>query len=404
MQVVIVGAGHAAGQLVASLRQRGFAGSLVLIGDEPWLPYQRPPLSKKYLAGKLPAERLFLKPQAFYETAGVKLHLDRRVVSIDRDAGSIETDDGRSIAWDRLVLATGASPRRLAVPGTELPGVHYLRSIGDVDGIRGELAGTRRVAIVGGGYIGLEVAAVARQAGHAVTVVELEDRVMSRVVAPPVSEFFAAKHRAAGVDLQLSTGVTAFAGDDRLRRVVTASGDDIEADCAVIGIGIAPNDGLAAAAGLATDDGIVVDEYCRSSDPRIFAIGDCTRHPSRIYRRSLRLESVHNALEQAKTAAANLLGEEQRYDDVPWFWSDQYDVKLQIAGVADGYEETMLRGDPDAGGFACAYLRDGRLIAVDAVNRARDFVQAKALIANGGRIDRERLADAAVAMKDCAAS
>ena len=399
-RVVIAGAGHAAGQVAASLRQNKFAGEIVLVGDEPYLPYQRPPLSKKFLAGELPAERLYVKPASFYDDAKVELHLDTSIVALDRQAKCLSVEDGENIEYDRLVLALGSRVRKLHVDGSELKGVHYLRNIADVDGIREKMESGRRMVIIGAGYIGLEVAAVAQQAGLDVTVIEMADRVMSRVVSAEISDFYQIEHTNQGVKFRLSTGVTALNGKKRVRSVTTSEGEDVPADIVVIGIGILPNTELATDAGLDVDNGIVVDDHCQTSDPDIYAVGDCTTHPNAIYGRQLRLESVHNALEQAKTAAANICGKDTSYAQVPWFWSDQYDLKLQIAGLSEGYDDVVIRGNPVERSFSCLYLRDGRLIAVDAINAPRDFVQSKQLIANQVEIATDKLADSDVALKD----
>ena len=399
-RVVIAGAGHAAGQLVTSLRQHKFEGQILLVGDEPYLPYQRPPLSKKFLAGEMPAERLYVKPASFYEDANVELHLDTRVTAIDPATKQLETDANEPVAYDRLVLALGSRVRQLPIEGAALSGVHYLRSIADVEGIRGGLEPGHRLVVIGAGYIGLEVAAVARQAGLEVTVIEMADRVMSRVVSPEISDFYQIQHTEQGVRFRLSTGVDALTGKKRVKSVTTSNGEDIPADLVVIGIGIVPNTQLAADAGLPVDNGIVVDDHCRTEDPDIFAVGDCTIHPNAIYGRQLRLESVHNALEQAKTAAANICGKDTAYSQVPWFWSDQYDLKLQIAGLSEGYDDVAIRGNPAERSFSCLYLRDGRLIACDAINAPRDFVQSKQLIADQALIAVEELANPDVALKD----
>ncbi len=398
--IVIAGAGHGAGQLVASLKMRKFQGRIVLVGDEPYLPYQRPPLSKKFLAGEMPPERLYVKPASFYDDPQIDVQLDTRIVGIERDSRCAVTAGGEHIDYSTLVIATGSRVRGLQIDGSALDGLHYLRSIADVNGIRAELAEGKRLVIVGAGYIGLEVAAVAKTLGLDVTVVEMADRVMSRVVSEQVSDFYQREHRAHGVELMLSTGLKAFRGNERVSAVETDDGRLLPADFVVIGVGILPNTELAANAGLDVADGIVVDEQCRTSDPAIYAIGDCTSHPNAIYDRMLRLESVHNALEQAKTAAANICGEDTRYSQVPWFWSDQYDLKLQIAGLSQGYDATVCRGDPESRSFACLYLREGRLIAVDAVNSPRDFMQAKPLIEKRAVIDAELLADTSIMLKD----
>ena len=399
-QTVIIGAGHAAGQLAASLRQHAYAGRIVMLGEEAFPPYQRPPLSKKFLSGELPAERLFLKPAAFYDDHDIDIRLNTRVAAIDRAARTVTTDAGESLDYSTLVIATGGHVNTLSCPGAELPGVHYLRNIEDVERINADRTGAARVVIVGAGYIGLEVAAVMREAGLDVVVLEMADRVLSRVVSPPVSDFFERLHRERGVDLELETGLQAFDGTDRVRAAVTSNGDRIDADIAIVGVGITPSTELAQGAGLETDDGIVVDERCRTSDPTIYAIGDCTRHPNAIYGRSLRLESVQNALEQAKTAAANIAGNDATYDEVPWFWSDQYHVKLQIAGLSEGYDDFVLRGDPADDSFSCAYLRGGRLIAIDCVNAPKDFMLSKALIKNASTMDTSRLGDSSISIRD----
>jgi 3-phenylpropionate/trans-cinnamate dioxygenase ferredoxin reductase subunit len=401
-KVVIAGAGHAAGQVVATLRQKQFDGDIVLIGEERWLPYQRPPLSKKYLAGELPAERLHFKPPDFYDDPAVDVRLNTEISAVHCVDHNIETAAGDRVDYDKLVLALGSRARQLNVAGNNLGGVHYLRTIDDVDRIRRDLDVAGDVVIVGAGYIGLEVAAVARQLGHNVTVLEMADRVMSRVVSPAVSDFYQAQHVQHGVELLLSTGLEAIVGNDKVQAVKTSDGRTSPADTVIVGIGILPNTELAATAGLDVDNGIVVDNRCQTSDADIFAVGDCTSHPNSIYGRRLRLESVHNALEQAKTAAANICGKDAAYAQVPWFWSDQYDLKLQIAGISDGYDDVVIRGDPQSASFSCLYLRAGRLVACDAINAPRDFVQSKALIAERMTIDPRRLGDSGTQLKDLA--
>ncbi len=399
-KVVIAGAGHAAGQLIATLKQKHYNGQIVLVGDEDHLPYQRPPLSKKFLSGELAAERLYVKPEAFFDDPQIELRLATSIVAIDRFDKRVETSHGDMIDYDNLVLALGSRVRRLTVSGAELAGIHYLRTIADVDGIRTDLLNGKKAVIIGAGYIGLEVAAVLRQLDLDVTVVEMADRVMSRVVSPETSDFYQIEHASHGVKLRLGTGLKGFIGTDRVEAIETTDGDRIDADFVVVGVGIQPNTEIAEAAGLAVDNGITVNDQCQTDDPHIYAIGDCTSHPSTVYGRSLRLESVQNALEQAKTAATNLTGEESHYSEVPWFWSDQYDLKLQIAGLSAGYDDIVIRGNPAARSFACMYLKDQRLIATDAVNSPKDFVQSKAIIAAGMPVDRERIADSTIALKD----
>ena len=399
-KVVIAGAGHAAGQAVATLRQEKFDGQIVLIGDEPYLPYQRPPLSKKFLAGEMPAERLYLKPESFYDDPRIVLKLDTTVTAINRADKTLSIEGGSDIAYDKLILALGSRARSLPVDGAGLKHVYYLRTIADVESIRAELAVGRRLVVIGGGYIGLEVAAVARKLGLDVTVVEMANRVMSRVVSAELSDFYQIEHTNQGVKLRLSARVRALHGKKRVKRVLLDDDEEILADFVIIGAGILPNTEIAHQAGLEVIDGIVVDDRCQTSDADIYAVGDCTSHPNAIYGRRIRLESVQNALEQAKTAASNICGKETHYREVPWFWSDQYDLKLQIAGLSDGYDEIVIRGNPAERCFACLYLKQGQLIAVDAVNAPRDFVQSKALIAARAVIPREELADANNSLKD----
>lgn len=400
--IAIVGAGHAAGQAAVSLRQYGHTGPIVLIGEEPYLPYQRPPLSKKFLAGELELERLYVKPPQFYADKDVELRLGARVASIEVGARRLRLADGGHVAWDRLLLTLGSRVREMRVPGVDLAGVHYLRTIDDVHAIQPGFVAGRKLVVVGGGYIGLEVAAIARTHGLEVTVVEMAERLLARVVCPEVSAYYQALHEAAGVRLLLNTSVDGFAGNGLVNQVVTGAGE-LEADLVIIGIGIVPVTDIAEAAGLACDDGICVDAHARSSQADIFAAGDCTRHPNAILGRQLRLESVHNALEQARTAAASLCGEDKPYDQVPWFWSDQYDTKLQIAGLSADYDQVILRGDPATGSFSACYLREGRLQAVDAINSPRDFMQAKKLLAELPVMDPTRLADPDVPLPEAVA-
>jgi 3-phenylpropionate/trans-cinnamate dioxygenase ferredoxin reductase component len=401
-KVVIVGAGHAAGQVVVSLRQKKYDGKIVLIGDEEHYPYQRPPLSKKFLAGKIPAERLYVKPPAFYDGPDIDVRLNTRVTNID-PSGKIVTDsNGQSYGYDDLVIATGARVRKLNLPGSGLAGIHYLRNIQDVTALQRDMQSGARLVVVGAGYIGLEVAAVAASNGLQVTVVEMEARVMSRVVSEQVSSFYQSEHRKHGVDLRLSTGLRGFSGHDAVAEVTLSGDAAITADLVLIGVGVVPNVELAEDAGLHVDNGIRVDEHCRTSAENIYAVGDCTNHPNSLLRRQLRLESVHNALEQAKTAASNICGDERQYAQVPWFWSDQYDLKLQIAGISEGYDRTVMRGDPANRAFSCLYLREGQLIAIDSINAPRDFMQSKVLIGNRAVIGPAMLANTDIALKDMA--
>jgi 3-phenylpropionate/trans-cinnamate dioxygenase ferredoxin reductase component len=404
---VIVGAGQAAAQAIDGLKRGGFDGRLVLVGEEREAPYQRPPLSKKFLAGELPLERLAIKSASFYTEARCELRLATRAEALDAARRELTLDGGERLHYDRLLLATGAVPRRLPMPGSALAGVHYLRTIADVARIRAELPAARRAVVVGGGYIGLEVAATCRGLGLEVDVLEMADRLMNRVVAPPVSAFYAAEHARAGVGVHLATLVSGFSAradaPGRVGAVETKDGRRFPAELVIVGVGVAPETTLAESAGLASENGIRVDEYCRTSDPSVFAAGDCTSHPSLRFGRRVRLESVDNAFEQGKTAAANLLGGAIAHDKVPWFWSDQFDLKLMIAGLNFDHDRVVLRGDPGTRSFTCCYLRGAELLAVDCVNSAKDYMAAKKLIAERVEVDPARLADPALALKDTVA-
>ena len=401
-RIVIVGAGQAAVQAVDTLRRRGFTGKLTLIGEESSPPYQRPPLSKKYLAGALESERLLIRPAAYYADHAVETHFGRRVAELAPRERHVRLDDGRVIPFDALLLATGSRPRKLPIPGADLAGVHYLRTTADADRIRAGSTRGGRLLIVGGGYIGLEVAATARELGMEVTVLEMTERVMSRVTCPEVSAFYAAEHARHGVRILCNERVRAWHGDGTgaVRSVVTESGGEYRVDAVIIGVGVVPADELARAAGLDCENGVVTEAHCRTSHAAIYAAGDCASHLSRQYGRHLRLESVDNAFEQGTTVALNLLGNETLHDKLPWFWSDQYDLKLVIVGVAQGYDGVVMRGAPATRSFSACYLRGGELVAIDSVNSPKDQMAARKLIAAHARPDLGKLADPGVALKD----
>ncbi|HUE10773.1 MAG TPA: FAD-dependent oxidoreductase [Steroidobacteraceae bacterium] len=398
--VLIIGGGQAGAQAVDTLRRGGFTGRLVLICDEPQLPYQRPPLSKKYLAGELAEDRLLFRHRSFYDEHRVELKLGVRAARIDPAARRVTLAGGEELEYDRLLLCVGAKSRELSCPGAELPGVHYLRAIADVAAIRAGLKPGARVLIIGGGYIGLETAATARAMGSAVTVLEMADRVMNRVVASSVSEYFAHEHRTQGVKIICNTRVVRLEGAARVERVVCADGSTHEADLLVVGVGAVANTELASVAGLRCENGIVVDEYCRTSDAAIYAAGDCTNHPSVRFEMRVRLESVDNAFEQAKTAALNILERATVHDRVPWFWSDQFDNKLLIVGLSQGFDQQVMRGDPATRSFSVCYLKGGELLAVEAINHSKDYMAARKLIAERARPDLEKLADPRIALKE----
>jgi 3-phenylpropionate/trans-cinnamate dioxygenase ferredoxin reductase subunit len=399
--VVIVGGGQAGLQCAVSLRQQGFGGPLTMLSDEPCAPYQRPPLSKAYLKGEMDEERLSLKTPAFFEEEKVELVCSMHASEIDLEARTVECD-GRKFSYGALVLATGSRPRRFAVPGADLPGVFDLRTMADVKAIRDAVRSCGRAVVVGAGYIGLEGAAVLRSLGMDVDVVELETRVLARVTGETISTFYQRLHKEKGVTFHLGTGVEAIEGKGRVEAVRLSGGAVLPADMVLVGIGIVPNQELAAEAGLETANGIVVNDEARTSDPHVFAIGDCAERPLARYGRRGRLESVHNAIEQGKIAAAAICGGKVPPLDTPWFWSDQYDVKLQIAGLNHGFDETVLRGSAEEKSFALFYLKDGELIACDAVNRPGEFLMAKRMIAAHAAPSPEALADPSVPIKTIA--
>lgn len=403
--IVVVGAGQAAATAIETLRREGHSGSLTLVGEEPLLPYARPPLSKKFLAGELAAERLALKSASFYENHGVTLRLGRRAQRLDLAARTVLLDDGERLPYAQLLLTTGAVPRRVTVPGHDLPGIHHLRTVADVAGLRAELVPGRTLLIVGAGYIGLEVAATCRELGVEVHVLEMADRIMNRVVAPEVSAFFASEHARAGVRIHTGRLLAGF-GPGPTGRVGSAhalDGSTWPADAVLVGIGAVPAIELAEEAGLAIENGIAVDAQCRTSDPHVWAAGDCVSQLSAHYGRRLRLESVDNAFEQAKTAALAMLGRDVSHDRIPWFWSDQFDIKLMIAGINIDYDQGVLRGDPGTRSFSYCYLRDSRLLAIDCVNQSKDFVAAKKLIQERSVLVPGRLADPAVPLREAVA-
>ena len=397
---VIVGASHAGTQLALSLRQGGWEGRIVLAGDEPVKPYQRPPLSKDVLSGAKSPEQIPIRPAPILENAGIEFKLGHRVESIDRGRKILYMDDGRTLAYDKLALTLGAYPSTIPLTGTDKYGVHYLRKLADVEQIRPFIGEGKSAVIIGGGYIGLESGAVLRQTGMTVTVLEALPRVLQRVTAPVVSTFYQRLHDEEGLWVVTGALVTSIEGEEQVERVHCADGSEIDADLVIIAVGVLPNTELAARAGLDVEDGILVDEFARTSDPDIVAAGDCTRHFNPIYQRRVRLESIQNAMDQAKTAAATLNDDPKPYHALPWFWSEQYDVKLQIAGLSQGYDNVVLRGDPETGrSFAVFYFAGERLLAVDAINRPGEFMMGKKLLLAGGRIDKEKLADDSIPVK-----
>lgn len=403
-RVIIIGAGQAGGETAQRLRQGGFDGDIALIGEEPCAPYQRPPLSKAYLAGDLGMERLLLRPASVYAEEKVALLSPVRAVWIDRANRKVRVEGGRELPYDALVLATGARPRKLPLAGADLEGVHLFRTAAHVDAVRARFTAGARLVVIGAGYIGLEVAAVGRKCGLVVTVVETAVRPLARVTSPEVAGFFLDEHTRQGVRFVLGGQPAVIKGQERVTGVGLTDGAELPADLVVAGIGVTPETSLAQQCGLHVDDGVVTDAACRTSDPHIFAIGDCARRPMAHYDdRLCRLESVHNAVEGAKIAAAAILGQSHAVE-APWFWSDQYDLKLQIAGLFQGYDQVVFRGVMADRAFAAFYYKGERLIAVDAVNRPGEYLGAKMLIQTGRTLAPELIRDTSRPMKELVAA
>jgi len=402
--VAIVGAGHGGAQAAIQLRQLGFAGSIGLIGAEPELPYERPPLSKEYLLGEKDFERMLIRPEAFWRERQVDLLRGTRIVSVDPAARILTAEDGTTSGYGILVWATGGTPRRLRCEGGDLAGVHVVRCRSEVDSLRAELDEVERVVVIGGGYIGLEAAAALRKLGKALVLVEALDRVLARVAGEPLSRFYEAEHRAHGVDVRLASAVARIEGrDGRVVGVRLQSGEVLEAQMAIVGIGIEAAVEPLLAAGAEGANGVDVDQYCRTSLPSVYAVGDCAAHENRFGGGlRLRLESVQNATDQANAAARAICGQPQPYESIPWFWSNQYDLKLQTVGLSVGHDSTLIRGDPAARSFSLLYLLKGRVLAIDSVNAARDYIQGRKLIESRTVADPAKLADPAVPLKELA--
>jgi len=403
--VVIVGAGHGGAQAAVALRTSGFEGSIMMIGREPEMPYERPPLSKEYLARDKEFERLYIRPAQFWEDKQVTLSLGKEVAAIDAGAHSLTLTDGSSVGYGKLIWAAGGDPRKLSCAGADLAGVHAVRTREDVDRLMAELdCGARQVVVIGGGYIGLEAAAVLRKLGCTVTLLEALPRILARVAGPEISAFYEADHRAHGVDLRTEVTVDCIVGDGtKATGVKLGDGSVIPADIVIVGIGIVPSVGPLLAAGAAGGNGVDVDEFCRTSLPDVYAIGDCAAFACDFADgQVMRVESVQNANDMATCVAKGICGEEKPYHAIPWFWSNQYDLKLQTAGLSVGYDKTVLRGDPATRSFSVCYLKGGKLIALDCVNMVKDYVQGRKLVEAGVTVDPAQLADTGVALKDLA--
>lgn len=401
--VIIVGTGHGGAQAAIALRQAGFEGSVMMVGRDCEPPYERPPLSKEYFAGDKPFERICIRPVQFWADKGIDLRLNTDVQAIDPVTHTLTLAGGGALEYGKLIWAAGGDPRRLSCPGAELSGIHGVRNRADVDAMSDQIAaGARQVAVIGGGYIGLEAAAVLRKFGCEVTLLEMLPRVLARVAGPELSTFYEAEHRAHGVDLRLATGVEALTGaDGTVTGVTLSTGETIPADMVVVGIGIVPCIAPLLLAGAAGSNGVDVDEYCRTTLEDIYAIGDCAAHANDFADGAvIRLESVQNANDMATVAAKHICGDGAPYHALPWFWSNQYDLKLQTAGLSLGYDATVIRGDPEARSFSVIYLKAGRVIALDCVNSVKDYVQGRKLVEAKLSPDPALLADAEAPLKD----
>ena len=391
-------------QVCDSLRRMGYDGHLLLLGEESDLPYQRPPLSKKFLAGGIDAERLLFRPANYFEKQKIEVRCGVSVTAVDPVARTLTIDGSEALAYERLALTTGTRIRELNCPGAADADIYYVRTLEDSRRLKSRLEHSRRLAVIGGGFIGLEVAATAREAGNEVFVVEALDRLMARAVSPQISDFYRELHQSRGIDVRLSTGVEAIESADATYTVKLSGGENIVVDTIVAGIGVIPNSELAQTAGLDCDNGIVVDVHARTSEPTIVAAGDCTMHDNGFLGRRIRLESVQNAVDQAKTAAASMLGIEQEYNRVPWFWSDQFDVKLQMAGIGQPCEATALRGDIESGQFSLFYFREGKLAGADSINSPADHMACRKLLERGLELSPEQASDQAYDLMQLAKS
>ena len=401
-RVIVIGAGHAAGQLSARLRAEKYAGEVVIVGDEPVLPYQRPPLSKAYMSGEIGLERVVMRTQKFYDDNNIDVRTGVRVTGFDTASRTVTLDSGESLEYSHVVLATGTRARTLALAGAELGAIHVLRSLADSDAVSAALDTAKRMVVVGGGYIGLEVAAVARKRGLEVVVLETMDRILARTTSARTAQHVMEVHASNDVEIRLKASVAGFRGNaaGQVDGVMLDSGEVVPADVVVLGVGVLPNEELAVEAGLEVDNGVVVDARGATSDPHVWAVGDCTRHPSRLYGKKIRLESVQNAMSQAKVVAANIAGNEAEYDEVPWFWTDQYDLKLQSVGLIDDIDDFVTRGDPSSGSFTVFALRDGHVIGAESVNSMRDHMECRRLAGAQVQVDSATLADPEVVLKE----
>ena len=398
--LVIVGGGQSAAQCVLTLKRNDFKNQITLISEEKHIPYQRPPLSKEYLSDEVTLERVYMKSKEFYDQNNVEIISSTKVISIDRNKKSLTLSNTENLQYENLVLATGSRVRKLEVEGSHLSNINYLRTIEEADQLKKYFKLGKKLVVIGAGYIGLEVAAAAIKKGLGVTVIEMDDRVMKRTVDPIISKYFDSLHRSKGAEIILNAALERFEGRKEVEKVICSNGKILEADGVVVGVGIIPNQEIAKSAGLKCNNGIVVDKFGRTEDPFIFACGDCTNHPNPSLNKNLRLESVHNALEQAKTVAFSLIGKPEKYDQIPWFWSDQYEEKLQIVGLSGDHDEIVTRGSMAERNFMLFFLKKGELIAINSVNNPKEFLISKKLVANKLKISSDVLCDQSTDLKN----
>ncbi len=398
-KIIIIGGGQAGCQTATSLRASGFLGDISIYCSENYLPYQRPPLSKKFLLGELDKERLFFKPEKFYRDNKINFYLNSYVNKIEKDNKKIFLNNNEEDSYDKLVIATGTKPREIDVDKDGVKNIFYLRSIDDVLEIKGKVKSSKKVAIIGGGYIGLEVAAILKKIGLSVTIIEMAGRILERVTSQIISDFYAKVHKEEGVNILTSTSVVSITKKSKDMEILTNNGA-ISADFIVVGIGVIPCDELASESGLKVQNGILVNEFCETSEKDIYSAGDCTVHPNSYYNKDIRLESVHNAIEQGKTVASSIMNKKTPYNQIPWFWSDQYDLKLQIAGLCIDYDDIIVRGNSDNRSFAVFYMKDNYMIASDCINCPGEHMMSRKIISDKIIVDKNRLSDDLIPIKE----
>ena len=399
-KLVIIGAGQSAIQCITSLKKEGYSGSITLVGEEEHLPYQRPPLSKGFLEDSINKERLYFKKLDFFTENKIQLHLGSSAEKVDMENNKVYLSDRSELEFDKLVFATGSRVRHLDFPGSDLSSIRYLRGLDDAESIKNDLKISQNLVVIGAGYIGLEVAAIAAKNNISVSVIEMADRVMNRTVDPQISQYYLELHQKNGVTFKFNTSLEEIKGDKSVQSVICSDGTEIKADTVIIGAGIIPNFELAEDAGIDCTNGIEVDEYGRTNLKNIYACGDCTNHPNKLLNKNLRLESVHNAMEQAKTVASSIMSNPSEYSQIPWFWSDQYDHKLQIVGLSGDHDTVTMRGDTSDSKFMLFYTREDELIAVDSINNSKEFLICRKLVTNKVKIKPSMISDPATNLND----